>query len=85
MFDIPKQGEPLPETKAAKEPKPKPERVKRTCDPRLVSAARELRDRWLEQVNATPLIGHGKYEVTRMIEDQSRAENALPINLLPAA
>jgi Acetyltransferase (GNAT) family len=36
-------------------------------DPRLVAAARELKDRWLEQVNATPLIGTGKYEVSRTL------------------
>lgn len=42
-------------------------------DPRLVTAARELRDRSLEQVNghdptASPLIGHGKYDVTRAVD-----------------
>ncbi len=64
-FDIPKQGETLPEAKIANSPKA--ERVKRVCDPRLVSAARELRDRWLEQVNGTPLIRQGKYEISRQI------------------
>jgi hypothetical protein len=33
----------------------------------LVAAARELRDRWLEQVNAGRLIGAGKYDVSRAI------------------
>lgn len=47
---------------AKKEPKPK---VKN--DPQREAAARELRDRWVKQVNATPLLGHGKYDVSRAI------------------
>jgi hypothetical protein len=79
MFDIPKQGEPLPEAKPEKpEKRPKPARVKRTCDPRLAAAARELRDRWLEQVNATPLVGQAKYEVSRAIEDQEARSASSP-------
>jgi hypothetical protein len=51
----------------------KPKREKQTKnDPRLVAAARELRDRWLEQVNANPLLSCGKYEVSRLIETQMR-------------
>ncbi len=66
MFAIPKQGEPLPETKPGKAPKEKVPRVKPKNDPRLIAAARELRDRWLEQVNADPsaLLSHGKYDVS---------------------
>ena len=41
-------GEPAP-VKPKKEPKPRAKN-----DPKLVSAARKLRDRWLEQVNTTP-------------------------------
>jgi hypothetical protein len=68
--DIPRPGEPLPETKAAKEAKPKTERTKRACDPRFVAAARELRDRWMEQVNSEGLraTGHAKYDVSRQLE-----------------
>jgi hypothetical protein len=51
--------------------KEKIKKEKRKNDPRLVSAARELRDRWLEQVNAPGgnalLVGCGKYDVSRMI------------------
>src|SRR5688572_26467179 len=48
---------------AAPAPRAKAEKPK--CDPKLVAAARELRDRWLEQVNADPamLIAAGKYDV----------------------
>lgn len=51
--------------KAKREPKQK---VKN--DPRLVAAARELRDRWLEHVTAHPEAllpqgGRGKYDVSR--------------------
>jgi Acetyltransferase (GNAT) family len=42
-------------------------------DPKLVAAARELKDRWLEQVNASPMIGMGKYEVSRTL---SRVEGS---------
>ena len=81
MFDIPQPGEVLPETllaeaTPAKAKPPKPARVKRKTDPRLASTARELRDRWLEQVNgqgedgrsstASPLIGSEKYAVARL-------------------
>ncbi len=79
MFDIPKQGEPLPETKIVKAAKPKAEKVKRVCDPRLVSAARELRDRWLEQVNSAPLLPQGKYDVSRRIDDQTGVKVIKPM------
>jgi len=67
MFDIPKQGEPLPEDKPQKSPKEKPPRVKAKNDPRLVAAARELRDRWIEEINAGRYLpaANGKYEVSR--------------------
>ena len=49
-----------------KEPKKK---VKN--DPKLVAAARELRDRWLEEVNGPGgerlLVGNGKYDVSRQL------------------
>jgi hypothetical protein len=32
---------------------------------KLAAAARELRDRWLEQVNATPLVSQAKYDLSR--------------------
>jgi hypothetical protein len=56
---------------AASEPKPKRQpRPKVKNDPRLVAAARELRDRWLERVNADPvaLPIEAKYDVSRRIE-----------------
>jgi hypothetical protein len=49
------------------EPKEKKAAVKN--DPRLVAAARELKDRWLEQLNATPLLARGKYDVSRALPD----------------
>ena len=67
----------------AKPEKPKREKKpKAKNDPKLVAAARELRDRWLEHVNAgeTNLIGVGKYEVSRALP-----ERIPPAALLPAA
>jgi hypothetical protein len=52
-----------------------------TVDPKFAAAARELRDRWLEQVNATPIVPRGRYEVGRLIEGGVRAK---PVNLLAA-
>ena len=56
----------VPEAKAKKEPKPK-----RKNDPKLVAAARELRDRWLERVNAglyLPPVA-GKYDVSKTLSE----------------
>ncbi len=46
-----------------------PERAKQENDPRLVAAARELRDRYLEQVEAGTYLPEpcGKYEVSRQL------------------
>jgi GNAT superfamily N-acetyltransferase len=99
-FAPPKAAEPA---KAAGPPKAagpaveKPQRKpKAKNDPRLIAAARELRDRWLEAVNADPtqILGSGKYEVGRVLPppQPSRAGLAsmagLPregARLLPAA
>lgn len=51
-------------------------RAKAKHDPQLAAAVRELRDRWLERVNAhpeSPLLDAGKYDVSRTI-----APSALP-------
>jgi len=55
-------------------------------DPRLVAAARELRDRWLEQVNATPVLSQGKYDVSRQLEARlTTTATVKQTPLLPAA
>jgi hypothetical protein len=51
-YSVPRQPDPTAIEKAKQEAKPKLPRVKAKCDPKLVAAARELRDRWLERVNA---------------------------------
>jgi hypothetical protein len=53
------------------EEKIEPKEKKQTKnDPRLVAAARELKDRWLGEINSGRYlpIGNGKYEVSRRIE-----------------
>jgi hypothetical protein len=77
-----------PEPAAAKAQKPKPEKKPRAKnDPKLVAAARELRDRWLERVNApggaTSLPSSGKYEVTKALAGPS-VEVVATIPALPA-
>jgi hypothetical protein len=62
--------------------KPKREKKpKRKNDPKLVAAARELRDRWLEHANADPsmLLPTGKYDVARALV--SAVEPALSSNI----
>jgi hypothetical protein len=66
----------------------------RPGDPRLVTAARELRDRWMERVNDDPLLlasagssgaGAGaKYDVTRVIAARSPLPNDQPAFGAPA-
>lgn len=48
---------------ASRKPKPAPARI----DPKFLKAARELRDRYLEEVARNPnlILPQGKYEVTR--------------------
>lgn len=80
----PKPAEPAAITTPAAKPKrtPKP---KRKNDPQLVAAARELRDRWLDEVNAgryLPTAANAKYDVTRQI---APSPTALPTALLLAA
>ena len=49
----------------------KKKREKRKNDPKLVAAARELRDRWLERVNKDPAMlqggSNGKYDVSKAL------------------
>jgi hypothetical protein len=58
-----------PVVEKPKEAKVKEPKKKVKNDPKLIVAARELRDRWLEQVNAAGgnalLVGNGKYDVSR--------------------
>ena len=46
-------------------------------DPRLVAAARELKDRWLEEINSGRYLpmANGKYEVTRAIGERVETED----------
>ncbi len=58
---------------------PRPARVKVKVDPKLVSAARELRDRWMERVNEDPSVleSNGKYVIHRLSEPARRATTQL--------
>jgi hypothetical protein len=72
----------------AREEKPKRQkREKIRNDPKFVSAARELRDRWLEQVNAGQYLPHaqGKYDVSRAIEVATMPTTGSSARLLEAA
>jgi hypothetical protein len=75
-------ADPKPVAAPVEKPKPEP---KRKNDPKLVAAARELKDRWLEQINSTPLIGCAKYDVSRMIEASSNSAFVRPVVATSAA
>jgi hypothetical protein len=69
VFDPEALFEPEPQSrrqtrraKAKKQPRPKAKN-----DPKLVAAARELRDRYLEHINDQPLLPQGKYDVSRAL------------------
>lgn len=69
-------------------PPEKPKREKFKHDPKVVEAARELRDRYIEQINAGLLLppsANGKYDVSRQLEAAPSAMKAEPIALLNAA
>ena len=70
------------------------QRRRRVNDPKYVAAARELRDRYLEQVSAGRLVledSRGKYDVSRALEwggdegGMSQARATRPVLLLEAA
>jgi hypothetical protein len=79
-------SKPMPVVPAAvktSEPPAKRERKPKVkADPRMISAARELRDRWLEAVNRGEFVAlpEARYDVSREIEDGTKR-----IALLPAA
>jgi len=73
----PKEG--AVEEKVKKEKPEKQPRAKVKNDPKLVAAARELRDRWLEKANEDPsaFLANGKYDVSRMIAQQAPSDQEL--------
>jgi hypothetical protein len=80
---------PAPPAKPAESKPAKPQRPKEKLDPQLVAKARELRDRYLEQVNDRLLLAPGgKYDVARALPDRECAASAAsggePLPLLRA-
>ena len=84
-FSPPPPAKGSPEAKAAeKEKKPKAPKMKN--DPKLVAAARELRDRYIEQINAPgapglllPPSACGKYDVSRQLEASPTELKQMPL------
>ena len=70
-----------------------PPRPKRKADPKLIAIARELRDRWLEEVERDPslILPRGKYDLARALPDAPDRRFARPrlieskVKALPAA
>ena len=84
-------GPPRPAAPSPSAPAPRPDKPARAAvkhDPKLIAAARELRDRYLERFNAEDFAPTGgKYDVSRAIGGESAAK-PLPVRamrLLPAA
>ena len=68
-------------TKAEKPPRKRP-REKFKHDPKMVAAARELRDRYIEEINAgrmLPPSASGKYDVSRQLEAAPSAMKVAPV------
>jgi hypothetical protein len=65
-------------TKAKPKREPREPRAKVTIDPKYVAAARELRDRYLEQINSGLLLPAGKYDVSRLLEGPSMTASVHP-------
>jgi hypothetical protein len=70
---------PVKPPKAERQPREKTQKQKN--DPRLVAAARELKDRWLERLNGGDehILPMGKYDVARVLPANApRRIHALP-------
>lgn len=83
-------GPQSPQEKAAKKAKEQKPKVKYKNDPQYIAAARELRDRYIEQINAGLLLppsACGKYDVSRALEAAPSAMKARPdqVRVLDAA
>lgn len=75
-----------PEEVEVSKPK-KPRAPRQKNDPKYVKAARELRDRYLEEVNVGRLLpgACGKYDVSRQLTSAARVSNVEETRLLDAA
>ena len=88
MGDVPimplDRGDHAPEAQPVKPKRPPRPRAKN--DPKDIAFARELRDRYLEQINSERLLpaAHGKYDVSRQLEAPG-APNVKQTPLLDAA
>ncbi|MGB7159758.1 MAG: hypothetical protein WBD40_16955 [Tepidisphaeraceae bacterium] len=70
-FGVPASSAAAAKRKRERVAKEKTPRVKIKIDPKLITAARELRDRYLERLNGHALPSGGKYEVGRSNGSQS--------------
>jgi hypothetical protein len=90
LWFAPPPGTPgTPGTPEPKAEKPKRVRLRMKNDPKLIAAARELRDRYLEQVNSEQLLpaAQGKYDVScpRQLEAGAAPMSIQQTPLLKAA
>ena len=78
QFDAPSAKPPLPPPVVEKIKREKAPKAK--TDPKLIAAARELRDRWLEKMNAEPAVhnAQAKYEVARLVSPLRSQTRLLP-------
>ena len=65
--------------RAGETPKrPREKKPKQKNDSKLVAAARELRDRYLEQLNAGRVLPAGRYDVAVALPTSRQSAKALP-------
>jgi hypothetical protein len=85
---MPTHGRDARATNADNPKRQKPPRFKN--DPKMVEAARELRDRYIEQINAAPGLlllpsANGKYDVSRQLQAAPSAMKIESVPMLEAA
>jgi hypothetical protein len=77
---VPKKAKSKPKRAAQRAEKPKAK-----CAPAHVAAARELRDRYLEQFNSGNVLPNGKYEVSRALPIANCQSQVANLKALPEA
>ena len=60
------------------QPKSREKKPRAKFDPKVIAAARELRDRWIEQADAALMIGTGKYNLVRAERPKGLPPTDLP-------
>lgn len=75
----------VPAVQTLEEKPPREKKPKAKVDPKFLTANRELRDRYLEQLNTHDVAGCGKYDVSRALPEAAGVGSERAMPLLEAA